>query len=142
MDNLTVEQRKKNMSNIRSQNTLPEKKVMRELRRRKIYFAKNVKTIEGKPDIVFRRKKVAIFIDSDFWHCHPTRFIMPKSNTDYWSEKIKNNKKRDKNVNKILKDKGWSVIRIWEYDINKNFDNSMNKIINAINQVPTNPHST
>jgi|TARA_Y100000310_G_C20594068_1_gene769595 DNA mismatch endonuclease (patch repair protein) len=132
MDNLTVEQRKKNMSNIRSQNTLPEKKVMCELRRRKIYFTKNVKSIEGKPDILFRRKKVAVFIDSDFWHCHPTRFIIPKTNTDYWSEKINNNKQRDRKVNKILKDKGWSVIRIWEYDINKNFDRSMNQIISAI----------
>lgn len=132
MDNLTAEQRKKNMSNIRSQNTLPERKVMRELRKRKIYFAKNVKRIVGKPDIVFRKKKVAVFIDSDFWHGHPIRFIMPKTNTEYWSEKIKRNKKRDRKVNKTLRKNGWSVVRIWEYDINKKLDRSMRKILKAI----------
>ena len=57
MDNLTKEQRRRNMQNIRSEGTEPERKIMRELRRRKIYFAKHVKSIIGKPDIVFRRKK-------------------------------------------------------------------------------------
>lgn len=129
MDNLTTEQRKKNMQNIRSENTKPELIIMRELKRKKIYFAKHVKTIVGKPDIVFRRKKIVVFIDSDFWHGHPLRFIMPKTNQEYWEEKIARNKKRDLEVNKILKNQGWEVLRLWEFDIKKNRDNCLKTIL-------------
>src|SRR3990167_8656976 len=82
MDNLTKEQRRKNMQNIRSVGTNPERLIMRELRRRKIYFASHAESITGKPDIVFRRKRIAVFIDSDFWHGHPKRCIMPQKNMD------------------------------------------------------------
>ncbi|MCC7573435.1 MAG: very short patch repair endonuclease [Candidatus Methanofastidiosum sp.] len=134
-DNLTEEQRKKNMQNIRSKNTKPEKIIMKELKRRKIYFAKHVDKITGKPDIVFRRKKVAVFIDSDFWHGHPERFIMPKTNTKYWKNKIDRNIKRDKEVTKILTEKNWKVIRLWEYDIKHSLDICMNKILKAIDKI-------
>jgi len=129
MDNLTKKQRQKNMRNIRSKGTAPERKVMRELRKRKIYFAKHVDKIIGKPDIVFRRKKIVVFIDSDFWHGHPDRFIMPKTNTDYWRNKISRNKERDIQVTHDLMEQGWTVIRLWEYDINKKFDECMEKIL-------------
>jgi len=132
MDNLTKKQRQKNMRNIRSKGTAPERKVMRELRKRKIYFAKHVEKIIGKPDIVFRRKKIVVFIDSDFWHGHPDRFIMPKTNTDYWRKKISRNKERDIQVTQELNKQGWTVIRLWEYDINKNFSQCMNKIFTAL----------
>jgi len=132
MDNLTKEQRKKNMQNIRSVNTAPERLVMRELSRRKIYFAKYVNSIIGKPDIVFRRKKVVLFVDSDFWHGHPKRLIMPKSNKKYWETKIERNRKRDKEVNTQLKKDGWKVIRIWEYDIKHNIDKCVERILKAI----------
>lgn len=80
---------------------------MEGLRKRRIYFATYASKIKGKPDIVFRRKKVAVFIDSDFWHGHPDRCIMPKTNSKYWLQKIAGNKKRDKKVNKKLSDSGW-----------------------------------
>ena len=105
---------------------------MKELKRRKIYFASHVKTIEGTPDIVFRRKKIAVFIDSDFWHGHPTRFIMPKTNRTYWESKIKRNRRRDRQVTYRLKTQGWRVIRIWEYNVTNRFDYSFNRIIEAI----------
>ena len=132
MDNLTKKQRRKNMQNIRSADTKSELLVTRELRKRKIYFARNVKSIFGKPDIVFRRKKTVVFIDSDFWHVHPTRFIMPKSNKGYWKEKILRNKERDKDVNRKLKDAGWKVIRIWEYDIKRDTDKCIKKILKTV----------
>ena len=132
MDNLTKEQRRNNMRNIRSMNTAPERLIMRELSRRKIYFRKYVNSITGKPDIVFRRKKVIVFVDSDFWHVHPKRFIMPKSNKKYWKAKIEHNIERDKGVNKQLKKDGWKVIRIWEYDIKHNIDKCVKKILKAI----------
>lgn len=108
--------------------------VMRELRRRKIYFAKHVSKIIGKPDIVFRRKKVVIFIDSDFWHGHPERFTMPQANVSYWKAKIARNKERDDKVTEELQKQGWSVIRLWEYDIQKNFEQCMNSILVALSE--------
>ena len=105
---------------------------MRELKRRKVYFASYVDSIIGKPDIVFRRKKIAVFIDSDFWHGHPKRCIMPKTNIDYWLNKIARNRKRDKEVNCILEKDGWDVIRLWEYNVKNRFDKCINIILNAL----------
>lgn len=132
MDNLTEEQRRKNMQNIRSAGTAAERKIMHELRRRKIYFAKYVTKLTGKPDIVFRRKRVVIFIDSDFWHGHPTRCIKPKTNPEYWQNKIAGNRERDKQVNKELRRNGWKVIRIWEYNIKHNINRCLRIILNAV----------
>lgn len=132
MDNLTKEQRRKNMQNIRSAGTKPERLMMHELKRRKIYFASHTESITGKPDIVFRRKKIAVFIDSDFWHGHPKRCIMPKSNRSYWDAKILRNRMRDKAVNKELKAAGWKVLRLWEYDVKKNFQRCVSKILSAV----------
>lgn len=131
MDNLTPAQRKKNMQNIRSKGTKPELILMSELKKLKIYFATHAKNIIGKPDIVFRRKKIAVFVDSDFWHGHKTKFVMPKTNKDYWEKKIANNKKRDREVNKTLKSTDWRVIRLWEYDIKKNTKKCLNRILKA-----------
>jgi DNA mismatch endonuclease, patch repair protein len=132
MDNLTPEQRRKNMQNIHSADTKVELFVARELRKRKIYFARNVRSLFGKPDFVFRRKKIAVFIDSDFWHGHPKRCIMPKSNRRYWNSKIKRNKERDRKVNKVLKNSGWIVLRIWEYDLSHYFNRVLGRIIRAV----------
>lgn len=132
MDNLTKEQRRKNMQNIRSKGTRPENIVRKELKKRKIYFTQHIKTIPGKPDFVFRRKKVVVFIDSDFWHGNPERFIMPNTNTEYWKNKIEGNKKRDIEINNKLKSLGWNIIRIWEYDLKHNFDYSINLILKSI----------
>lgn len=120
------------MQRIRSTDTAPERKIMRELKRRKIYFAEHVKRIIGKPDIVFRRKKVIVFIDSDFWHGHPKRFIMPITNYEYWSKKIARNKERDRQVTRELRSKGWQVIRLWEHDIKYKFEKSIGTILDAI----------
>ncbi len=132
MDNLSPEQRRKNMQNIRSVGTKPEELIAKELRKRRIYYARNVKTILGKPDFVFRRKKIAVFVDSDFWHGHKTRCIMPKTNCESWNKKIDRNKKRDREVSRKLKQEGWKVIRIWEKDINENVDRGLKKIVNFL----------
>lgn len=134
MDNLTFEQRRKNMQNIRSTGTLPERLLFSEFRKKKIYFSKYVKTLPGKPDIVFRKKKIAIFVDSDFWHGHPKNFIMPKTNKKYWSEKIKYNKLRDKKVNKLLRQDDWKVCRVWESEIKKNLLKCSNKLYRLYTQ--------
>ncbi|MBI5410142.1 MAG: very short patch repair endonuclease [Nitrospirae bacterium] len=132
VDNLTKEQRHKTMQAIRSRGTTPERLVMRELKRRKIYFARHVDILFGKPDIVFRRKKIALFIDSDFWHGHPKRCIMPKTNIDYWSNKIAQNRNRDKEVNRTLKQNGWKVVRLWEFDVKKHLEKSVQKVLSEL----------
>lgn len=135
MDNLTPEQRKKNMRNIRSKNTLPEIIVEKYFRKNKIYFSREYKNIFGKPDFVFRRKKILIFVDSDFWHCNPKRFKMPKSNIEYWEGKMTRNKERDKLVNRYLRKEGWKVFRYWESDIKKNVDKTLKKVSRLITSI-------
>ena len=73
-----------------------------------------------------------MFIDSDFWHGHPKRCIMPQTNIEYWSGKIARNRKRDKNVNHILKKDGWAVIRVWEYDVKNRFDKCIQIILTEL----------
>ena len=82
----------------------------------------------GKPDFVFLKNKLAIFVDGCFWHGHNCRNTTPSSNTEYWENKIIRNKNRDKIVNAHLKNINWSVIRIWECDLK----NNQNKIIKKI----------
>ena len=129
MDNLTKAQRRKNMQNIHSTGTKPERIIMRALRQSGMYFASHVSSLLGKPDIVFRRKQIAIFIDSDFWHGHPKRFIMPATNRKYWKGKIAGNKARDKLAERELRLNGWKVLRFWEYDITHKLDKVIRKII-------------
>lgn len=133
MDNLTKAQRRKNMQNIRSTNTLPERMIMKEIRKKKIYFGRNLKSLPGKPDLVFRKQKVAVFIDSDFWHHNTKKFVMPKSNKAYWEQKIRANKLRDNKVNRQLKKLGWTVIRIWESTIKKDITKCLEKIFALLN---------
>lgn len=134
-DNLTPAQRRKNMQKIRSTGTKAERIVMEELDKRGFKFNSYDKTLIGKPDIVFSEKKVAVFIDSDFWHCNPKRFIMPKTNFEYWEKKIERNIKRDREVNRQLKKEGWIVVRIWEYDIKHNLVRCVDKILKTLNKI-------
>jgi DNA mismatch endonuclease (patch repair protein) len=82
---------------------------------------KDVKHLPGRPDIVFRRERVAIFCDGDFWHGRNWRRIKSKlakgSNSGYWVNKIRNNMTRDRRYNAALKKEGWAVLRYWESDI-------------------------
>ena len=105
---------------------------MQELKRQNIYFASYVNNMIGKPDIVFRRKKIVVFIDSDFWHGHPTRCVYPKTNQEYWQKKISRNRERDKEVNLKLSHNGWKVVRLWEFDIYYNFKRTIGKLLKAI----------
>lgn len=133
-DTHTPEQRRKNMQRIKSENTIPEKCIMKALKRKGVYFTKHRKDVYGKPDIVFKRKKIAVFIDSDFWHCNPDYFTPPKNNSEYWEKKIERNKSRDKEVNNYLRENGWTVLRFWERDIKENTEIIINKILDAIKQ--------
>ena len=134
MDNLTKEQRKKNMQAIKSSNTKIEIKVCKKLWNMGFRFRNNVKSLPGKPDIAIKKYKIVIFMDSCFWHKCPLHFIQPKSNINYWIPKIERNVERDKEINKYYKNNGWHLLRIWEHEIKKEFDETLLKIANFINQ--------
>ncbi len=142
MDTVSKETRSAVMRAVRSTGTKPERIVFAALKARKIYFAPHVKTLPGKPDIVFRRKKVAVFIDSDFWHGHPERFRAPASNVDYWQAKIARNRARDLAVTAELTQKGWTVLRLWEWDIRHDLDSQLARLLSAIGRSETTPSST
>ncbi len=86
-------------------------------------------SLPGRPDFVFPRLKIAVFIDGCFWHRCPKHCRLPSSNINYWNEKIEKNKIRDKKITKVLKMKDWRVIRIWEHEIKSSkIDHKLNRI--------------
>ena len=118
----TKEQISYNMRQIKSRDSDIEIQLRKELWRRGLRYRKNVKTIFGKPDIAFIGKKIAIFCDSEFWHGFDweNRKNDFRSHQDFWLSKIERNIERDKEVNKRLKAEGWTVLRFWGKEIQKN----------------------
>jgi len=131
MDNLTKEARSAVMRRVRSKETKLETMVCAALRKRKIHFRRYGKVI-GKPDFILRKKKVAIFIDSCFWHGCRWHCRMPKSRRKYWMSKIERNKRRDREVSKKLRSDGWCVIRIWEHRLRRYFDKEIDELIQEL----------
>lgn len=127
--------RSENMRRIRSSNTSIEIKLRKALWGKGYRYRKNCKQIFGKPDICFIGKKVAVFCDSEYWHGKyllEDRYI-PKTNTKFWVNKIKANIERDKKVNNELEKQGWTVLRFWGEEIEKDLEMCVNKIITVIN---------
>lgn len=124
-DRMTKEQRSKNMSHIRSKDTSIELKVRKYLFSLGYRYRVNYKELPVKPDIVFTKKKIAIFIHGCYWHghnCNSRYAHISKSNTNYWNTKIQRNQERDKrNIEQLEKD-GWKVIVLWECEIKENFE--------------------
>lgn len=75
--------------------------------------------LPGNPDFVFRRERVAVFVDGCFWHCCPMHGRIPTTNEHYWIPKLARNKRRDRMVSRSLKQKGWRVVRIWYHELSK-----------------------
>ena len=134
MDNLTPEQRHKNMRAIKSKDSDIEVLLRKALWEKGLRYRKNVKSVYGHPDIAFIGKKVAVFCDSEFWHGFDweDRKKTLDSNKEYWIKKIERNIARDKEVNDYLESHGWTVIRFWGKDIKKNTLNCVTIIEKAI----------
>lgn len=130
MDRLTKEQRHKNMQAVKNKDSKIEIALRSALWSKGYRYRKNYNKLEGKPDIVIPKYKLAIFCDSEFWHGYnwDTRKHDIKSNKDFWIKKIEGNIKRDEYVNKILHNQGWKVIRLWGKDIQNNIDECLSKI--------------
>lgn len=134
MDRLTPEQRHKNMKAIKNKDTDIEVLLRLELWHRGLRYQKNVRSITGKPDIVFKGPKVAVFCDSEFWHGHnwDERKKDFKSNQEFWIPKIERNMQRDKEVTETLENAGWTVLRFWGKDIKKNLQDCADNIEKAV----------
>ena len=122
MDVLTKEQRHKNMKAIKSKGTKDEVLLAKSLWHKGYRYRKNDKTIYGKPDLTFKKYKLAVFVDSEFFHGEnwETSKFRIKTNQEFWWNKIESNIKRDQKVNGYLKNNGWKVIRFWSKEIRKN----------------------
>lgn len=112
----TPEVRSFNMSKIRSKNTSPEIKVRKYLHKRGFRFRLHVKSLPGTPDIVLPKFKTVIFVQGCFWHGHEgcRYFVIPKSRTEWWLNKITKNQLNDRRKIDALIKMGWSVVEIWE----------------------------
>lgn len=126
MDRHTKAQRSFNMSQVKSKNTLPERMIFGELTKRKLKFKKHHNLL-GKPDVVFLKEKVAVFIDGEFWHGKD--YEKEKGGyKKFWRDKIKKNIDRDQQVNRELRKKNWVVVRLWESEISRNLNGCFDKI--------------
>jgi len=134
MDNLTPEQRRKNMQAIKSTATKDEIRLAKALWNLGYRYRKNNKKIFGKPDITFAKYKIAIFVDSEFFHGKDweVQQLRIKSNRDYWIPKIERNMKRDEEVNAFLVSENWTVLRFWSQEIRKNLEVCLAKIEGTI----------
>ena len=148
-DDLTPEQRRRNMQAIRSKDTSIELALRKALWERGIRYRKNYKKLIGKPDIAITKYKIAVFCDSDYWHGYDweNRNQRIKSNRDYWVPKIERNMERDRDywvpkiernmerdreVTSALQSEGWLVIRFWEWQIKKHLDECVEEVLRAV----------
>lgn len=86
----------------------------------------------GKPDFIFPKARLAIFVDGDFWHGHPTRHRMPTTRVEYWRAKISKNRARDTLVTRMLRKRRWMVIRLWESDLKRTPEKCVRRIRRAL----------
>ena len=109
------------MSQIRSKNTKPEEIVRKYLFSKGLRYRKNDKKLPGHPDVVLPKYKTVIFINGCFWHMHEgcPKFVLPKSNIDYWKPKLEKNKQHDIENKAYLETKGWRVLVVWECELKK-----------------------
>jgi DNA (cytosine-5)-methyltransferase 1 len=136
MDKLTTEQRRKNMQANKSTGTKPELLLAKFLFARGHRYRKNDKTVFGKPDLTFKKLKIAVFVDGEFWHGKDWEANKDrhKQNREFWIKKIERNIERDKEVNQKLLENGWTTLRFWGKDIEKDLLNCAIEVENAIKE--------
>ncbi|MBS1536194.1 MAG: DNA mismatch endonuclease Vsr [Bacteroidetes bacterium] len=137
MDKLTKEQRRKNMQAVKSSGSAIETMLAKELWKKGYRYRKNDASVFGKPDLTFKKMKIAIFVDSEFWHGKDweIRKSDHKSNVEFWHSKIERNIERDKEVNLQLTNQGWKILRFWGKEIKSNLKQCINSIEISINEV-------
>ena len=129
----TTSERSNLMRKIKSNNTKPEITLRKALWAKGIRYRLNVSKLHGKPDIVITKKKIAIFIDGEFWHGYnwENKKLKIKSNIGYWINKIERNIERDNTNNQKLTSMGYQVLRFWEHEIKKDLPGCLALILDA-----------
>lgn len=123
------------MSQVRSTDTKPEVIVRKYLFSKGFRYRKNYKNLPGTPDIVLPKYKIVIFINGCFWHGHEDcrYFVLPKTNTKFWLEKIESNKQRDYKKSSELHQMGWKTIVIWECQLKQgNAEQTLSNVVSLI----------
>jgi len=130
-DNLTPPQRRYCMSRVKGKDTGIEVAVRSALHRRGLRFRKHVKSLPGKPDVVFPAALVAVFIDGDFWHGY--RFPVWRGKlSPFWQRKIGETRRRDQRNFRRLRRMGWRVLRIWQHELEADFESCIRRIQSAV----------
>nr|WP_270094333.1 very short patch repair endonuclease [Pedobacter agri] len=136
-----------NMSRIRSKDTKAEILLRRALWQNGFRFRKNSGKIPGKPDVLIIKYKLAIFVDGSFWHGYnwPAVRSKIKTNAEFWIKKIEGNMERDRVVNRLLSEKGFTVMRFWDHQIFGELSKCLNQVSLYIETcktgaIPENPH--
>lgn len=126
----TKEQISRNMRHNKSKDTKPELLLRKELWKRGLRYLKNYRNVYGKPDIVFLKAKIAVFIDGKMWHGYNWEHQKNdfKTHREFWIPKIEQNIERDSIVNKTLTEQGWQVLRFWDFEIKKDVVACANQI--------------
>ena len=134
MDVHTPEQRSKNMRAIKATETKDEVRLAKALWHLGYRYRKNDKSVFGKPDLTFKNHKVAIFVDSEFFHGKDweTQKLRIQSNQEFWHKKIGRNIERDKEVNEYLTNNGWTILRFWSKEVKNNLWECINRITSEI----------
>jgi DNA mismatch endonuclease, patch repair protein len=105
------------MARIRGQDTSPERVLRKAIWRSGLRYRVGLRTFAGRPDVVFTRSKIAIFVDGCFWHGCPEHYVKPRSKCDFWASKLRLNFERDCRQTQALTGEGWRVYRIWEHEV-------------------------
>lgn len=136
MDTVSPKERSRIMAKVKGRgNKSTELKLIKLFKEHNVKGWRRNSHLVGSPDFVFFRHRLAIFVDGCFWHGCKDHCRIPESNRNYWVEKINKNIKRDKRINKELKEKKWNVIRLWEHELKKDKHKKiMDKIVQQINQ--------
>ncbi len=140
-DIFTKEKRSEIMSKIRSESML-EKEFARKLAK-VIYplgyrYRKNYKRIFGKPDIAFVSRKIAVFVDGDFWHGYRFEQRKKKLTQEFWIAKIENNMRRDRRNRRLLTKHGWKYVRFWEHEVKKRPERCIQKVLRLLTEERSN----
>ena len=136
MDIWSKQKRSEVMSKIRGKNTKPEMILRSQLFKKGFRFRVHPKNLFGKPDIVLPKYKTVIFVHGCFWHYHKDcrEGRIPSTNSKFWEEKLLKNIEKDERHTKTLQDLGWKVIVVWECEIEKKLEHTLNKLIDEIKQ--------
>ena len=136
MDSISPEHRSWNMAQIKGKDTKIEVRVRQYLFSKGFRFRKNDKRFPGKPDVVLPKYKTVIFVNGCFWHMHEgcKQGRLPKSNVEYWEEKLGKNVANDKKHNQQLIEMGWKPITIWECELKNDFEGTLERIIKQLKE--------